>query len=132
MILRQRRRGFGSVLRDLVLVTLIGCLIGIALLLILILRLLILSWLLLLGRLLVLGLLLLRGRLLGILLRTLRRISGSRIRRGRVGWGTCRGCNLVNRGGSSRIANRRKVSILRRIHLIAIVFVTTRCQNSQH
>jgi hypothetical protein len=133
LILRQRRRRRGSVLGNLVLVTLIR----IALvLLILILRLLILRLLLLL-RLLILGLLLLLRLLLllGILLRALRGISGSRVSlrsRSRVDRGTRRGCTLVDWSSSSGIADRREVSILRSVHLIAIVLVAPCRQNSQH
>jgi hypothetical protein len=110
LIFRQRWRRFRSVFRDLILVALIG----IALvLLILILRLLVL------GRLLLLRLLLLR-----LLLRALSGVSGSR--------GSCRGRTLVDGSSASVIADRRKVSILRRVHLIAIVLVAPCRQDNQH
>jgi hypothetical protein len=85
-------------------------------------------------RLLVLGLLLLL-RLLRRLLRALGRISRGGawlLRRSRVGRGTRGGLTLVHRGSSTVIADRREVSILRRIHLIAIVLMATGRQNSQH
>jgi hypothetical protein len=103
LIFRQRRRRVGSVVGNLV-VILFACLIGIALVLLV----------------LILGLrLLVLGRLL--LLR-LSRVIGSR--------GGRRGRTPADRS-SSVIGDRRQVSILRRVHLIGIVLVATRGRNGQ-
>jgi hypothetical protein len=109
-------------------------LVGIALVLILILGL--LGLLLLVLRLRILRLLLLLLLLLlWVLLRALRRVSGSGVGLaswGRVNRGTCWGRTLVDRSSSAVITDRRKVSIRCRIHLSAIVLAATRRQNSQH
>jgi hypothetical protein len=120
------RRRLGSVIRNLVLVALVGIT---RVLLILILRLLVL------GLLLLLRLLLLVRRLLRRWLRTLRWISRSSrwlLSSSRVGGGTRRNLTLIHRGSSTVVADRREVSILRRVYLIAIVLVATGRQNSQH
>jgi hypothetical protein len=112
LIFRQRRRWLRGVLRNLVLISLTARLIGVALVLlvrILSLRLLVLSRLLL-PRLLILS--------RPLLLRLLCGVIGSR------------GCSLGDRS-SAVIGDRRKVSILRSIHLIGIVLVATRNKDSQ-